>query len=63
MRCAPSGLRLLIIDRNLMRIAFVIWTTGMPFNPDKIWKRLAKKHRNCGFQSVVSQFFAKIGNS
>lgn len=34
---------ILIIARKLLRIAFAIWTTGRPFNPDKIGKKTCQK--------------------
>jgi len=33
------GLRALIIARKLLRIAFAVWTSGKPFNPDKVGKK------------------------
>jgi transposase len=34
---------ILIIARKLLRIAFAVWTTGMPFNPEKIRKTTSQK--------------------
>lgn len=34
---------ILIIARKLLRIAFAVWTSGKPFNPDKVGKRGCEK--------------------
>jgi transposase len=34
---------ILIIARKLLRIAFAVWTTGMPFDPNKIGKKTCQK--------------------
>lgn len=34
---------IVIIARKLLRIAFAVWTTGQPFDPDKVGKNACKK--------------------
>lgn len=34
---------ILIIARKLLRIAFAVWTSGKPFNPDKVGKNACQK--------------------
>jgi hypothetical protein len=40
--CATTE-AIVILARKLLRIAFAIWTSGIPFNPDEVGKRACQK--------------------